>query len=211
MGFDMYIFDLDGTLIDTRRDITTAINKVLSHYGLAKKSIDEVTGYVGDGIQKFVERCIGDKKIDVDKAVSMFKDFYWTHLVDTTKPYPGVCEVLDHLSDKYKAILTNKSYKFTKAITDKLNLTEKFSEIVGGDSVSKKKPSTEGMEYIISKSGIEREKTVMIGDGKNDILTAKKAGVTSVYVTYGFTDAEKVRSLEPDFIIDTPIDLLYIC
>ncbi|UCB46533.1 MAG: HAD-IA family hydrolase [Spirochaetota bacterium] len=220
MAFDLYIFDLDGTLIDTRQDITTAVNEILHHYNLESKSVDEVTDYVGDGIRKLVQRCIEQSSIEqssivnsrvsLDEAVSMFKDSYWSHMHDTTITYPGITELLTHLKDKKKAILTNKAYKFTKAIMDRLGLTKQFSLIVGGDTVSKKKPSTEGIEFILQETGKPRDRTVMIGDGKNDILVAKKAGLISVYVTYGFTSIERLDGIKPDYIIDTPLELMEI-
>ena len=145
MAFDLYIFDLDGTLIDTRQDITAAINEMLTRYGLESKSVEEVTGYVGDGIKKLVHRCIDEpsinnREVSLDEAVSMFEECYWNHMLDTTMAYPGVMDLLAALKDRQKAILTNKAYKFTKAITDGLGLTQQFSLIVAGDTVSRKKP-----------------------------------------------------------------------
>ena len=100
MAFDLYIFDLDGTLIDTRQDITTAINEMLNHYGLESKSVGEVTGFVGDGIKKLVQRCMEKSRVALDEAVSMFRDSYWNYMLDTTITYPGVLKLLAHLKDK---------------------------------------------------------------------------------------------------------------
>ncbi len=211
MGFDLCIFDLDGTLVDTRADITAAANDMLAHYNLGAKSVDEVTGYVGDGISKLVERCLKDSPIDFKKAVSHFINAYSSRHLETTKPYPGIDELLDKLKDKKKAVLTNKSAAFSKSIIDALELSGHFSVIVGGDTFKDRKPSPDGIEYIIKQSGIEKAKTVMIGDGKNDILTAKNAGVTSVFVTYGFSKDGSAIELNPDFVVDKPLDLVDIC
>ena len=211
MGFDLCIFDLDGTLVDTRADITAAANDMLAHYKLGAKSIDEVTGYVGDGISRLVERCLKGSGAELKEAVSLFKNAYSTRHLESTKPYPGVDELLKLLKDKYKAVLTNKSLVFSKSIIDTLKLTAYFSIIVGGDTFKDRKPSPDGIEHIIKQSGIEKEKTVMIGDGKNDIITAKNASVASVFVTYGFCKGEAALELNPDFVAEKPLDLLDIC
>ncbi|HEB31904.1 MAG TPA: HAD family hydrolase [Spirochaetes bacterium] len=211
MGFELCIFDLDGTLVDTRADITAAANDMLAHYKLGAKSVDEVTGYVGDGISRLVERCLKDSGIELKRAVLIFLTAYKSRHLETTKPYPGVDELLKHLKDKYKAVLTNKSRTFSKSIMDALKLSAHFSIIVGGDTFKDRKPSPDGIEHIIKQSGIEKAKTVMIGDGKNDILTATNAGVASVFVTYGFSKDGSVVELNPDFVVDKPLDLVDIC
>jgi phosphoglycolate phosphatase len=211
MGYNLCIFDLDGTLIDTSGDINNAANDMLSHFGLQKIGKDQTMRYVGDGIRKFVERCVDDKAVDIEEAISFFKDAYSARKVETTRPYSGIVDVLEEISDKYLSVLTNKSYDISKAITDALGLSHYFEIIVGGDTFEKKKPFPDGIEHILEKSGIPKEETVMIGDGLNDILSAKRAGITSVYVSYGFTKTEQIIHLEPDHIVDRPHELLPIC
>jgi phosphoglycolate phosphatase len=210
MLFELVIFDLDGTLVDTRHDMTTAINEVLSSYGLPEKSVEEVTGFVGDGIRVLVERCLGGFGVDTEEAVSRFKGSYWNHMLDQTAPYPGVTALLDRLGDRKKAVLTNKAYRFTRAITDRLGLTERFECIIGGDSVGRKKPYTDGVFYILRKTGVKADRAIMVGDGKNDILVAKKAGLVSVWAGYGFCDREKLAGEKPDYEIQEPARLLDI-
>jgi len=210
MGFELLIFDLDGTLIDTREDITRAVNEMLVYYKLPEKKVWEVTGLVGDGILKLVERCVSDKNININEAVEVFKDNYKKHMLDTTKPYPGITEVLSELSDKTKAVLTNKAFSFSKAILDGLNLTPFFDIIVGGDTLPVKKPNPDGLKYILQKTGISKSRAVMIGDGKNDMLTAKKVGISSIFVTYGFYRLNK-NEINSDFIINDPREILLIC
>jgi len=210
MAFDIYIFDLDGTLIDTRCDLAIAVNEMLDLYGIGPKSVEEVTGYVGDGIKKLVERSFGNSSFDIEEALSAFKKCYWNHMLDTTAPYPGVVNLLSSLKGKFKAILTNKAYRFTRAITDGLGLTPFFPVIVGGDTVERKKPSTDGIEYILDRAGLPKARAVMIGDGKNDIVVAKNAGLASVWVTYGFSDRARLLGATPDYTIDTPEQLLDI-
>ncbi|MFW6138063.1 MAG: HAD family hydrolase [Spirochaetota bacterium] len=210
MSLGLYIFDLDGTLVDTRADITTAVNETLAFYGLAPRSMEEVTGFVGDGVKKLVERCVEDHHIDFEEASERFNSFYWNHVVDKTSFYPGIPQTLEKLQGHHKAILTNKPYRFTKRIIDTLRLTDYFSLVVGGDSLESKKPSPAGIHYILDKLKAVPDRAVMIGDSKNDIIPAKRAGVKCVFVTYGFRSIEEIRSLEPDYIISRPTDLLDI-
>lgn len=211
MKYDLCIFDLDGTLVDTRADITTAVNKMLSHYGLETRSIGEVTGYVGDGVKHLVSRCIASHEINFDEALSLFNDAYASHLLDTTRPYPGVYEVLDRLQGTRKALLTNKPRSFTETIIDGLELTHYFESLVFGDTLSRRKPSPEVVEHILSETGVIRDRVIMVGDGKNDILTAKAAGINSVYASYGYSDIYGLLDLVPDFVIHSITELVPIC
>ncbi|MGQ9616468.1 MAG: HAD family hydrolase [Spirochaetota bacterium] len=211
MKYELCIFDLDGTLVDTRVDITTAVNLMLSHYGLAPMEMEEVIGYVGDGVRKLVSRCIISKNIDLEEAVKIFNDAYDRHLLDTTKPYPEVYTVLDRLSGVKKALLTNKPGSFTMKIVDALQLTHYFEVIVCGDTLHVKKPSPEVVNHILMKTGVPGNKAILIGDGKNDVLTARAAGISSVYANYGYSSIRGDMAIIPDFIIDRITDLLPIC
>lgn len=210
MRFDVCIFDLDGTLVDTSGDITNAVNDMLNFFHLDMKDKDEVISYVGDGIRKLVERCIVNQDVDLEKAESIFIEAYSSRIVETTKPYPGIMDVLDYMMNRCIAILTNKSYRFTKQITDALGLTNYFPVILGGDTLEKKKPDPCGVEYILNYFKIPKEHAVLIGDGKNDVLSAKNAGIASIYVTYGYTHRDSLKDYNPDFIVDHPTELLNI-
>ena len=210
MIYELLIFDLDGTLIDTRQDIANSANIMLAHYGLEGKSVDEVTSYVGDGIARFVARCIGDEEVNFDEAVSIFKDIYSEHLLENTKPYPGIMKLLDQLNMYRCVVLTNKAYGPSKAITDGLSLTPYFEMIVGGDTLSRKKPFPDGVDYILENTRVDRSKSLLIGDGRNDILAAADADVRSVYVSWGFSDDGIMSDLCPDFTIDQPEEILAI-
>lgn len=210
MNYELLIFDLDGTLIDTRQDITNSANQMLAHYGLEQKGVDEVTGYVGDGIAKLVERCMGDEDVNIDEAVLLFKKIYTARLLENTRPYPSIVDLLKQLKVYRKAILTNKAYAPSKAITDGLGLTGYFEIFVGGDTLPRKKPFPDGVNYIIEKAGVGREKSLLIGDGRNDILTAAEAGLQSVYVSWGFSHDSSMTGLSPDFTINHPDELLAI-
>jgi phosphoglycolate phosphatase len=208
--YELVIFDLDGTLIDTRQDITNAANEMLTRNGLQAKSVAEVTRYVGDGIARLVERCLGTHQVAFEEAVALFKRFYAAHLMDFTKPYPGIVGLLEGLDGFRKAILTNKSYEMSKIITDGLGMSGYFELIVGGDSLPRRKPFPDGVLYILDKTGVVKENTLMVGDGPNDILTAQEAGVRSVYVRWGFSEEKDLAGSKPHHSIDRPEELLRI-
>lgn len=208
MRFGLYIFDLDGTLIDTRRDITAAANEMLEAFGLEPKGVDEVTGYVGDGVARLVERCLGSSGVDHGEAAAVFRDAYARRMFDTTSPYAGVPELLAGLASVRKAVLTNKPSSHSGKILEHLGLSASFDLIVGGDSLDTRKPDPQGALHILDTLGEKPESSVLIGDNRNDILTAKRAGITSVYVTYGFTDISSVREYEPDHVVNEPIEIL---
>jgi len=210
MNFDLYIFDLDGTLIDTSQDLTNAVNDVLTHYKIETMEKERIIGYVGDGIKRLVERCINGHKVKINEAVSLFKVMYGKRLVETTKPYPGIVKMLRRLEGKVKTVLSNKSYPFTKEILDRLDLSRYFSIIIGGDTFEKKKPHPDAVDYVLKETGILRNASVIIGDGKNDMLAARNAGIASVYVTYGFGRLEQLGDIRPDFIVHSPEELAQI-
>jgi phosphoglycolate phosphatase len=207
MKFSLYIFDLDGTLVDTRRDITAAANEMLSRFGLPAKEMDEVVGYVGDGLAKLVERLLGVDGYDRDEALAVYREAYNRRMLDTTRPYRGIPELLPSLSPAKMAVLTNKPRKPAIAILEHLGLIDFFSLVIGGDSLETRKPDPEGVMRILEELAAEAGDSVLIGDSKNDVITAKRAGISSVYVTYGFTDPASVREYDPDYIVDSPVEV----
>ncbi|MGE4384471.1 MAG: HAD family hydrolase [Endomicrobiaceae bacterium] len=205
------VFDLDGTLVDSQKDLTSAVNFTRNHYGLASLEISVVASFLGSGINALVKSVlpnVGETKMP--EAIGMFKDFYSKHLADTTKAYDGVREMLSGLKDIKKAVLSNKSENFSKDIIENLRLKEFFDEIYGGDSFDEKKPSPKPIREIMNFLSVNKENTVMVGDGVNDVLAGKKAGVRTIAVLYGYSPKEKIEELQPDFIAATPKDVVNI-
>lgn len=199
----LFIFDLDGTLIDSSDDLVISTNAMLRHLG--RPDIDErtVNSYVGDGAPKLVRRALGGSPSDAefDAAYSFFIRYYRAHSLEHTNLYSGIREALDelHSPDTRLAVLTNKPVKISYDILDGLNVARYFFRVYGGDSFPSKKPDPVGIETLMREANAERESTVMIGDSSVDIATAKNAGVRSVGVSWGF---------KPESLNDPPADVI---
>ncbi|MGB9487480.1 MAG: HAD hydrolase-like protein, partial [Terriglobia bacterium] len=141
-GIQLVVFDLDGTLADTKNDLALSINAMREHMGLGPLPLEVVTSHVGHGVTVLVKRALGDKAPDgdVEKGLAFFLDYYGRHLLDNTVAYPGVREALEELGNRKLAILTNKPTRFSRAIISGLGLAPHFFEIYGGDSFPLKKP-----------------------------------------------------------------------
>jgi phosphoglycolate phosphatase len=202
----LLIFDLDGTLIDSERDLIVSVNAARAHMGLDELHDDTVRSYVGDGAPTLIRRAMGpdSPQQDVDRALAFFLDYYRAHMLDHTTVYPGVPETLDHLKARQipMAVLTNKPVRFSQELVRALGLSHHFVNVYGGNSFEEKKPHPMGVDRLLDETGATREDAWMIGDSATDILTARNARIRSVGVTYGFKP-ESLADTPPDILIDT--------
>jgi phosphoglycolate phosphatase len=202
---DLLIFDLDGTLVDTRRDLANAMNYALCQLGKNALDLQTLTSYVGDGISKLLERALpNSSETDVETVRQHFRQFYFEHIADFSQPYSGMIEVLDHFAGKKKAVLTNKPQEFAEALLQRLGICKYFVTIIGGQPNLKLKPDPEAILKILNHLAILPARTIIIGDSENDIWAGKASGAVTCAVTYGFRSAEKLLALNPDFVIDEP-------
>ena len=203
---DFLIFDLDGTLIDSKLDLAHSVNAARAHLGLAPIENDRVYSYVGDGALVLIERALGPgaSSGQVQQALDYFYAYYREHMLDYTTLYPGVREALDRLRDEgvRMAVLTNKPVRFSQGIIDGLGLDGHFLRVYGGNSFPAKKPDPMGAETLIREAGTTRENTLMIGDSAVDVRTARNAGIACCGVTYGF-QPETLEQEPPDFLFDS--------
>jgi phosphoglycolate phosphatase len=200
---DLMIFDLDGTLVTSGRDIAASVNYALASLGLPTYEQDIILEFIGDGVKKLVERSLGEAAQDrFEEALNIFSRHYEEHMLDSTVPYPGVKEALRHFQDKKKVILTNKRYRFAAGLCDALQLTGCFDEILGADSTPYIKPDARLVGPLLARYRVQPERTVVIGDGVNDVLLAKNAGCLSCAILNGLTDREKLLALEPDDVCE---------
>ena len=207
-AIQLIVFDLDGTLVDSKVDLANSVNHALGAFGHPALPHPVIYSYVGDGATMLIRRTVGEENNNILPAVlESFLAHYRQHLLDTTVPYPGVTESLREWDRTYQmAILTNKSFDMTRAILSGLSLDRYFVDVVGGDSLDCKKPHPDGLLHIMRTHGASPGETLMVGDSGNDVLAGKKAGVTTCGVTYGL-GIDGFASLPPDFTIGRFPDL----
>jgi len=176
--------------------------------GLPERSDAEILGFVGDGVRKLLERSLGERHRErLDEALVRFREFYAAHLLDRTTLYPGVQDVLRHFGDKPKVLITNKNTDFTLALCRGLGIDMSFREIIGGDSREFMKPDPRLLMPLYGRYGAEPAETLVVGDGANDVLLARRAGARACAFLNGLGKREELLRLEPDFTIERMIDL----
>jgi phosphoglycolate phosphatase len=197
------VFDLDGTLIDSKLDLVLAVNATLEYMGRPRIPNDEVGKYVGGGAALLVRRVLGPGATDEEAAGGLehFLEYYRLHMLDNTVPYPGVCEGLELLKDHPMAVLTNKPVRFSEGILNGLGLTRYFRYVYGGNSFESKKPDPFGMNVLLRHFGVEPREAMLVGDSDVDVKTARNSGSWACGVTYGF-GLESLLACPPDLMVD---------
>jgi phosphoglycolate phosphatase len=199
------IFDLDGTLVDSKQDLCNAVNAARRHLGHPALPDEMVASYVGNGAPVLIQRAMpdGTPQPVLDEALAYFLEYYRQHMLDHTRDYPGVREALQVLQQGgvAMAVLTNKPVRFSREMIAGLGLKDYFFQIYGGNSFDQKKPHPFGVHKLVEEAGAELERTWMVGDSAVDILTARNAGIRCCGVTFGL-QPESLREYPPDVLID---------
>jgi phosphoglycolate phosphatase len=208
----LLVFDLDGTLIDSRDDLAQSVNAMLRNYDRHPLPADVIASYIGDGVSTLVRRALGDPDDDafVHQAVEFFLAYYQVHKLDYTYVYDGVFASLLQMRDRWPhgpapkmAILTNKPVGASRAICDALGLAPFFFQIYGGNSFHTKKPDPHGLQTLMKEAGATPAQTLMIGDSDVDILTARNAGAWAIGCTFGLVP-HTLEAAPPDVLVDHP-------
>jgi phosphoglycolate phosphatase len=203
------IFDLDGTLIDSKRDLIHSVNATLKELGRAQLREDTISGYIGHGAPQLVGRALGDGSTEAERerALKFFLAYYEDHKMDSTCAYPGVPEALAHLAAFPMAILTNKPVRISMRILESLGMAKYFRAVYGGNSFETKKPDPLGAQTILREFGAAPAEAMLIGDSEVDVQTARNAGTFAATVNYGFGTHD--RAAHPaDLYLDRLTDLV---
>jgi phosphoglycolate phosphatase len=207
----LIVFDLDGTLIDSRKDLVESVNAVLSQCGLPRQAEDAVASWIGDGAGKLIERALAASHADpalLPTALEAFLDYYREHKLDHTRVYPGVMESLAVLAGQLPvsmAVLTNKPVVPSRQICEALGLAPYVFSIYGGNSFATKKPDPEGLRQLMAEVGAGPEQTLMVGDSSVDIMTARAAGAWSLGCRFGLSP-HTVGQMEVKGLVDAVVD-----
>lgn len=211
-SINLVIFDLDGTLIDSRLDLIQSVNAMLVHFKRPELPGEVVASYVGDGAPMLVRRALGDPKDHkfVKQALEFFLSYYREHKLDHTVVYEGVPEALKQIQSngtaRKMAVLSNKPVRPSRAILEALGLAPLFVRIYGGDSFETKKPDPLGVRTLLNETGTAAENTLIVGDSSIDVLTGRNAGIATCGVTYGFAP-HTLGEVPPDLVLDSPQEL----
>lgn len=211
----LVIFDLDGTLIDSRLDLVHSVNAALRRIERPELPPDVIASYVGDGAPILIKRALGSEANDealVRKGLEFFLSYYREHKLDHTTVYRGIAETLASIQrsgnavPRKMAVLTNKPVIPSRAIVEALGMGQYFAQVYGGNSFETKKPEPEGALQVLNENGVRPENAAIVGDSHVDVRTGRNAGLYTVGVTYGFAP-HTLNNDPPDVLVDTPEEL----
>lgn len=208
------IFDLDGTLIDSRLDLVHSVNAMLRHFRRSELPDEVIATYVGDGAPMLVRRALGDPSDDgfLKEALDFFLAYYREHKLDHTQVYAGIPEALAAMrampsgQPRHMAVLSNKPVNPSRAIVEALGLGQFFFQVYGGNSFSTKKPDPLGVRTLLKEAKAKPQEALMVGDSSIDVVTGRNAGLWTCGVTYGFAP-HTLCEAPPDVVVDSPAGL----
>jgi len=203
----LIIFDFDGTLADTWRDIATALNRTLRAAHRPTASDADTRRWIGEGLERLLVHAVPDAAASPERLATLVSDFR-THYAqccnDTTVLYPGIADCLDALSGERLAILSNKPTRFVIAIAEQLGIAGRFAAIVGGDAVPVKKPDPRTVHHVVERVGMLPDEIWMVGDSAIDVATGRAAGARTIGCTWGLRPVDELRAAGADAIVDAP-------
>ena len=209
--FELLVFDLDGTLADTKHDIATAVNLTLAEVGLPVRTPEQIYGFVGSGVRRLLQQCVGeDEGPRLSAVLRIFRRHYLAHLLDQTRLYEGIPRVLEAFRQRRKTVATNKPQVYTDPLLKGLGVHHLFDLVFGAESGLPIKPQPEMILETLRRLGISKQQALMIGDGIHDIQAARAAGIRVCAVGYGLGDPDELRAAAPDFFASVPEDLLQV-
>ncbi len=205
----LIVYDLDGTLVDTRQDIIDGVNAMLIKMGKEKLPDKEIESYVGSGLRSLMSRALkeeDDKK--VQKAGKFFMKYYGKNMLENSILYPGALETLKYFKDRKQAVLTNKPSPFAEDMLQGLKVSHYFVKVIAGGPGKRHKPDPFTFTEMMHETGVSREETLFIGDSAVDWETGKNAGVKTILMSHGFSSANELELLSPDALVHSFGELL---
>ena len=204
---ELVIFDLDGTLVDSRQDLATAVNRVLVDLGRVPLPLEKIVTFIGHGVARLLECALGNAEL-LDEAGSLFERHYGQALLDHTLPYSGVDVLVQDLcATRTLAVATNKPGPWARAIVAGLGWSEAIPHVVGGADVARLKPAPDMVELLLENSGFLRADAVIVGDMEVDVETASAAGLACVGVSWGLAGRERLQAAGARWIVDSAAEL----
>lgn len=217
----LLIYDLDGTLIDSCRDIANAVNWTLKEIGFKELSLKQISSFVGRGVTNLMTGVLKESlrqegnsneesKMDklLEQSIKLYRAHYGKHLLDETKLYPSVKTVLEHFKNRKQAVITNKPEGFSNEILKGLKIDSYFFRVIGGDQKFPKKPAPEPVLEIVKSAQVHPDEGVLIGDSAIDVETGRNAKIKTIAVTYGFNSLDEIKHSGPDFIFSDLAELI---
>ncbi|HZS04584.1 MAG TPA: phosphoglycolate phosphatase [Blastocatellia bacterium] len=208
MGYGCLLFDLDGTLIDSRADLANSVNLMLAELGRGPLPRERVLGFVGEGVRLLVERALRAgfgrevRDAEIERALGIYLRHYGEHLLDETKLYPGVAETLAALTHIPKAVVTNKPYQFTATILERLGVLSHFAAVLGGDSLPERKPAPQPLVEAARRCGRDPAECLMVGDSRVDVVAGHAAGMKTCGFVAGFRGRDELVEAGADLLIE---------
>ena len=213
MKYSTYIFDLDGTLLDTLADLAAAVNYALRQHGMPEHTIDDVRRFVGNGVRKLMERAIpdGEKNPDFEATFATFREYYMHHSLDNTRPYPGIIETLEALKEQgcRLAVVSNKMMAATKELCQHF-FADTIEVAIGENEAAgiRKKPAPDTVFEALRQLGGKKDSAVYVGDSDVDLETANNSGLPCISVLWGFRDRDFLIQHGAKTFISAPSELL---
>ncbi len=210
MPNQLVIFDFDGTLADTLRDIATALNQTLREAGLPAAQEAQVRTWIGAGVGPLIEHAVPEDRRAPQQLAAFtarFRDHYERCCLDTTTLYPGIPACVARLSGHTLAVLSNKPARFLDRMVSGLGLAGHFAVVVGGDTAPLRKPDPAALEFVIRATGVRPAGLWMVGDSAIDVTTGRAAGARTIGCAWGFRSREELREAGVEFLVEHPSEI----
>ena len=205
----LIIYDLDGTLVDTREDIAQAANHMLARMGKPSLTREEICRFVGAGVTSLAQGCLRTQEpATVQEGVQIYRAYYAKHFLDYSRLYPGAREVLEHFRERKQAMITNTPNPFSRDILAGLGVLEFFTDLIAGDSGYPVKPDPKAIRSLMDGNRVSPEETLVVGDSPIDVEMGRNAGVEAAVLTHGFGEREEIVASNPAAILDHFKDLI---